>query len=235
MAKELPYFRFYASEWLEGDITLEDMAAQGLFTNICAWYWKRDCEISLEFINKRLINGNQLLSKCLTSLINAGIIGVNSENLLTIDFLEEQHHLLSSISVKRSKAGRKGGKASAKQMVKQTSSYKDKDKDKDKYKAFIDLFNELSKRAFRGSDKVASQFNARLKDGYTMDDFRTAITNAVKEDYLKKNPKYLTPEYITRANILDKWLNVKQSVKKTVNMNAYPTQEELDNWNERWK
>ena len=47
MAKELPYFRFYASEWLEGDITLEDMATQGLFTNICAWYWHKECRLSL--------------------------------------------------------------------------------------------------------------------------------------------------------------------------------------------
>ena len=50
MAKELPYFRFYPSEWLEGDITLENEKTQGFFMLLCAWYWKKDCLIDLEFI-----------------------------------------------------------------------------------------------------------------------------------------------------------------------------------------
>ena len=33
MAKDLPYFKFFCSEWNDGDITLEDFNLQGLFIN----------------------------------------------------------------------------------------------------------------------------------------------------------------------------------------------------------
>ena len=208
MSKELPYFRFYASEWLEGDITLEEMATQGLFTNIMAWYWKRDCEITKEFISKRLVKDNQMLNECFEALFDAEIITINSDGLLVIDFLSEQHGSLSLISTKRSKAGRKGGKAKAKQVLKQSPSYKDKDKDKDKeYTDFLLFFNQTTKRNFKGTDKDKTQFSARLKDGYTLDDFKKAILAASKDKYLKENPQYLTPEYITRPVQLDKWIN----------------------------
>lgn len=130
MAKELPYFRFYASEWIEGNITLEDEITQGLFINICAWYWKKDCNINKKFVEKRIIKNNQILSNCLTKLIDANIIKLASD-LLTIDFLDLQYKKLNKISLKRSRAGQKGGKASVKQMLKPGLSYKDKDKDKD--------------------------------------------------------------------------------------------------------
>ncbi len=133
MAKELPYFRFYASEWLEGNITLEDETTQGLFITICAWYWKKDCQITKEFISKRLIKNNQLLSKCLDKLIDEEILKFASD-LLVIRFLDIQYEQLSGISLKRSRAGRKGGKANVKQMLKQKSSYKDKDNDKENNK-----------------------------------------------------------------------------------------------------
>ena len=31
MGKELPYFKFITSEWLDGEITVETLEAQGLF------------------------------------------------------------------------------------------------------------------------------------------------------------------------------------------------------------
>ena len=47
MAKDLPYFKFFVSEWNDGDITLEDFQTQGLFVNLCAYYWSNECEITL--------------------------------------------------------------------------------------------------------------------------------------------------------------------------------------------
>ncbi len=42
MAKELPYFKFITSEWLDGEYTLPDLEVQGLFINICALYCVTD-------------------------------------------------------------------------------------------------------------------------------------------------------------------------------------------------
>ena len=51
MAKGLPYFKFTPSEWLTGNICFEPLEVQGLFINICALYWQRDGQLSIEDIN----------------------------------------------------------------------------------------------------------------------------------------------------------------------------------------
>ncbi len=128
MAKELPYFRFYPSEWLEGDITLENEKTQGFFTLLCAWYWKKDCDVDLKFINKRLIKGKATLKQCLETLIDSEIVKISNGEEITIKFLDEQFYLLGQNRDKRVEAGRKGGKA----LLKHNPSYKDKDNNKDK-------------------------------------------------------------------------------------------------------
>lgn len=123
MAKELPYFRFYPSEWLEGNITLENEKTQGFFVKLLCWYWKKDCEIDLKFINKRLVNGKATLKQCLNNLIDSKIIKVDENQRVIITFLDEQLDVLTEKRNKLVEAGRLGGKAS----VKQRSSYNNKD------------------------------------------------------------------------------------------------------------
>jgi hypothetical protein len=96
MAKNFPFFKFVATEWLTGDIVYEELSTQGLFINICALYWQRDGKLSLQDINKRyktiivdnlidrfftVIDGNISISFLDEQLIDAGHISkVNSEN-----------------------------------------------------------------------------------------------------------------------------------------------------------
>ena len=147
MSKELPYFRFYPSEWLEGDITLEKEETQGFFITLLAWYWKKDCLVNLDFINKRLIKGKAKLKQCLNNLIESKIIKVDKDSNVDVYFLNEQYDALSELRQKRVDAGRKGGSSKAQAMLKQSSSYKDKDKDKDKeinisFNEFWDLYDK---------------------------------------------------------------------------------------------
>jgi len=81
-------------------------------------------------------------------------------------------------------------------------------KKENNYIQFIQIFNSITKRNFKGFDKVEKQFNARIKDKFTLIEFEIAITNASKDQYLIDG-NYLTPEYITRADKLEKWLNFK--------------------------
>lgn len=83
------------------------------------------------------------------------------------------------------------------------------------YLKFISLFNEVTKRNFKGDSKSESAFNARIKK-YNEAEFGIAIRNAYNDDYLRQNPKYLTPEYLTRENQLEKWLNVIEGEKPKV-------------------
>jgi hypothetical protein len=106
MAKDLPYFKFFCSEWSDGDITLEELKVQGLFINLCAYYWSNECNITLTKARKkfRFCKDNSF-----DLLIESEIIKVEKD-VIIINFLDEQkkeNHLKSLIK-------QKGGRASAK-------------------------------------------------------------------------------------------------------------------------
>jgi len=105
MAKELPYFKFYCSEWISGDITLEDMAEQGLFINICVWYWARECKASIDQCHKRF---KQNLCE-LENLIDSKLIKIKND-FIVINFLDEQMKERKKIAKRNKANGLKGGR-----------------------------------------------------------------------------------------------------------------------------
>ena len=62
MARELPYFKFFVSEWNDGDITLESLECQGLFINICSYYWSNECDLTIEKLLKKFKHFDQSFS-----------------------------------------------------------------------------------------------------------------------------------------------------------------------------
>jgi len=129
------------------------------------------------------------------------------------------------------------------QGAKDKDEEEDKDKNKDnneEYKNFISLINKILNRTFKGTKKDKGQFNARRNEGYTMGDFEKAILNASKDQYHIDNPKHLTPEFITRADKLEKWLNAQPSkkefdpsqIKSGPDYNVYEgmSEEEIKRW-----
>jgi len=76
---------------------------------------------------------------------------------------------------------------------------------------FIELFNSITERNYKGTSKDKAQFSSRVKDGYTLEDFKKAIKNCLSDPYHKENPQHLTPEFITRPDKLEKFLNYKTS------------------------
>jgi len=173
MSKELPYFRFYSSEYLEGSITLENVQTQGLFIQICAWYWKKDCQTDLKFISKRLINGKAMLKRCLNNLLDRNIIKVDENEMITIEFLDEQYLYLEGKRNKLVEAGRIGGKA----MLKQRLSYKDNNKDNNKDNIEFDLFWNLYDKKVGKKEKVKSKWDK--------------LTIEVQEKILDYIPEYI--------------------------------------------
>jgi len=100
MAKDLPYFKFFCSEWSDGDITLENYDAQGLFINICAYYWSNECVLSLEKLKKRFRSDSELIEL----LIKNNLLKVKKD-FVNISFLDEQKTERESKSKVKSKAG----------------------------------------------------------------------------------------------------------------------------------
>lgn len=101
------------------------------------------------------------------------------------------------------------------QSVQQTGQQKDNrsttEKHIQEYKECIIMFNNITGRSFKGTDKSKSQFNARLNEGFTLDDFEKAITNCFNDEWHRQNTKYLTPEFITRSEKLQQYLNIKNN------------------------
>lgn len=85
------------------------------------------------------------------------------------------------------------------------------------YDSFISAFNDITGKKFRGDSKSKLQFKARLKEGYTQEDFSKAIRNCKNDDHhVKTGLVYLTPEFITRPDKLSRFLNSAIVVKKFI-------------------
>jgi len=82
----------------------------------------------------------------------------------------------------------------------------------------LEQFNSITNKKLKVIDeKTKRQVVARLKDGYTKADLVLAITNCFNDEYHKENPKYLTLEFITRPDKMQKYcqeINNKKQPKK---------------------
>lgn len=119
MSKELPYFKFYVNEWITGDITLEDFAVQGLFTNICAYYWSKECKLSLEMAKKKFRHADNSL---FDTLLSSKIMKVDKHGNLLINFLLEQKVEYDAMCIRNQKNGVKGGRPPKKNNPLETHS-----------------------------------------------------------------------------------------------------------------
>ena len=176
MAKEIPFFRFTVSEWMNGDISMADYKAKGLFADICAWYWFKDCSVTKAMLEQRYTD-----SESLTQLFQLEVIKPGDDGMIHIEFLDEQFEILFNLHEARKAAGSKGGKqrsSNAKARLKQSSSYKYKYKDNDKYK-------EGDKK--EKSIKEKSQC-LMSNSGVTVDDVSEAFLKT--KDLTQADPEY---------------------------------------------
>lgn len=94
----------------------------------------------------------------------------------------------------------------------QTNKDKEYKKDKEEeyipFEDFIDSFNLITGKSFKPVDKYKRSFNARMKEGFTESQILEALEKAVKDEYhVKTKLKYITPEFITRVDKLEKYMN----------------------------
>lgn len=105
MAKGLPYFKFYSSEWSDGDITLLSYKIQGVFINICSYYWSRECNLEYKKFQKRFKNSKSEIK----TLLDDEILFIEN-GYLRISFLDQQWHDRGAIIEKNRANGAKGGR-----------------------------------------------------------------------------------------------------------------------------
>lgn len=102
-------------------------------------------------------------------------------------------------------------------IAEQSRNIADKNREEEKRKEdiinwdfLLDYFNKVTnKKCKLIPEKVKTGFKARIKEGFTKEDIANAIKNCSKDTYhIETNYKYLTLEFISRADKLDKYANI---------------------------
>jgi hypothetical protein len=143
--KELPYFKFCPIEYINADVSFLSLEHQGLFIQICALYWTRDCKpMDVDMLYQRFSNATPLLD----DLIKRNILK-RKKNEVNILFLLNQFIELSGQHERRKMAGRLGGLTKAdnsRAVAEPVNGFSNKDKDKDKDKDKIKEKEILKKK-----------------------------------------------------------------------------------------
>ena len=105
MAKELPYFQFEPAEYLTKDVSFCSLSAQGLFINICAYYWQRQCDLTRDQFLRRFNFIEEF-----DELVKEGVIDV-IDGVIEIKFLDNQFYKLTEFSKEQARKGSLGGRA----------------------------------------------------------------------------------------------------------------------------
>lgn len=216
MSKDLPFFKFHPDEYLTGDITLLDWQLQGIFVHICAYYWKRDCSMTMVKLKQRY---NQVTNEQWDTLTEGSKIlkynpvtgGVN------ITFLDEQLAEREEDSKQKSEFGYKGAKkrwsshGSAKGKLSKKNSHPtnqpmaensniDKDKEKEEEKEYssevVELYDSVlvlfDEKTRPHTLKQISDWHDTLDkciriDGYTPEQIHHIVKRMRMDDFWRTN------------------------------------------------
>ena len=189
MAKNFPYFKFTATEWLTGDIVYESLELQGLFINVCALYWQRDGKLTIEDLIRRYKNEsliNQLIDRYIW----------NEQGNILIKFLDEQLIEANHISKVNSENGKKGAeakrnKANAKRPLNDSKAIlskeeKEEEINKNKNKNKIKEFVFISEPEF---NKLNEEFSPHEVEWMLnkLNDYKASTGKKYKSDYAAIN------------------------------------------------
>jgi hypothetical protein len=226
--KELPYFKFYCTEWMTGKIVFESLEMQGLFINICALYWKNAGLLSIYEIEQRY------KKKTLIEKLSGRFFSVN-DGFISIRFLDEQLIDRQELSKRNSKNGLLGGrpspekeKATAKptqsdDKPKKSNIELEREEERERYIKWFDAFWELYDKK-EGKKKSLAKW--------------MKLTEKEIEQILQHVPKYVksTPDVQFRKDPLT-YLNGNnwedEIINRTPKQNIQPTTIQIGGYNER--
>jgi len=217
MAKEIPYFKFYPAEWMGRKITMLPYETQGLFINICTFYWINDCDLSERIVNERFNDCSTVLKQ----LFEYKIIKVLKNGQISIEFLNEQYDELLAEAEKRSQAGRVGGLASAKKRMNHSSTNRQRNVNETSTNIIyniiyiVEYLNKKAGKNYKHQTPKTRQFiRTRFNEGFTKDDFVQVIDNQCVQWKDKEEwDKYLRPETLF-GNKFESYLNNKPIEEK---------------------
>ena len=122
--------------------------------------------------------------------------------------LNELQQLKTQVLSQQITQSQHSGNTNNKKDKKEEEGYKEKNINVDLY---VSRFNQIKGSKYKPNDKVLRQFNARIKEGYTVEQMIEALSMAMREKYHKETQfKYLTPEFFTRSDKIEMYSNSNQ-------------------------
>ena len=218
MAKELPYFKFEPSEWLEGNIQMCSNESIVCFLNLCSGYWIKLGCISYAFALHKYCNRN---ASVLIELKNNGVIDIVNDQII-IKFLDSQLKEVKQVSEKRRKAAEKrweGVKnASALQVQSKSNAIREEEIREDNTSTIVD-------------DKAIDKVYLKVRENYKTyaaqllsDDI---FISSISREFLKTNDKNI--QKATLRKYLHEYINRLDQDKKVHN-NKKQFMEHFPNW-----
>ena len=225
--KELPYFKFYTNEWITGDVTFLDYETQGLFINLCAYYWSKDANLTLTNAKRKFID---VKIDSFDFLIESDIIKINEDNIV-ITFLDEQRGERGKLSSTNSKNGAKGGRPKnpiesetkavglfleSELKAKKSNIEEKREEEKENipptpkgevidFDILLQTYNKIYGKKCKVVNKlVKDKYKLLLKQGYTKSNIHTAMLNCKKDKFHSDNNfKFCSIGYFSRPNTMD--------------------------------
>lgn len=100
--------------------------------------------------------------------------------------------------------------------------YNNKEINKESFDLFLEMVNRVTSKKYRGDTKSKRNFLARVKQGYKIEDMEKALKSAMQvKTHIETKFMYLTPEFITRPDKLETYLNAFKEEKQGMSNEAY--------------
>lgn len=164
-----------------GNISFEEMNVQGLYLNICAFYWHRDGDVSMDELKKRFKNNTDLIPE-----LTERFLDVDDAGKISIDWLDEQFEERNHLSSVNSKNGSKGGRPKAlKTKEKKPNAKKSKSDIKAKETNIEENRIEKNNTEIRIEKKKREFEDRKLKFALTLAPFEKIYGRPMLSDFLK--------------------------------------------------
>lgn len=131
-------------------------------------------------------------------------------------------------NVERKRNGSRGGrpqKPQEKPKEQKKTVEPVKKKESPPYQEIINYLNEKAGKRFKVNDKTKAHINARVNDGYTLEDFRAVIEKKVAEWRGTDMDKFLRPETLFGTKF-EGYLNQNETVRKKAKSTGFSNFEE---------
>ena len=224
---------------MHGDIALEDYEVQGLFINLCSYYWSNECDLTFRKAEKKFKDAPVDLWQ---TLLESNIIK-KIDSYLVITFLDEQQNERQQTSKRNSRSGKISAEKRRLAKLEQesnedstsveitlnenpTNKRREEERREDNIKQeinfdkFLDWFNERRTKYIEKPSNIKRLTHqekttlALLKTSYSSEDFEFAMYNFCNDQWANENKQVLC-SYFLQIKTFNKFLSTEKTTMLT--------------------